>query len=286
MILLTGASGKTGRAVIKALVAKGECVHAFVHRDHQVSAARALGAKEVSVGSLADVAALIRAAAEVQGIYHICPNVSSAEVSYSKAVITAALACGVKRVTFHSVLHPQIEAMPHHWDKLRVEELLLQSGLDVTILQPTSYMQNILGGWQSIMQEGVYRIPYPVETRLSLVDLEDVAEVAALVLSEPGHVGATYELVGTAPLSQVEIAQVLSRTLGRPVCAEAQSLDAWELLARADGIGDYQCNILVKLFRYCGNFGLTGNSNVLRWLLNREPTSLADFAVRSLREAR
>jgi uncharacterized protein YbjT (DUF2867 family) len=285
MILLTGAGGKTGRAVIKALVAKGECVHAFVHRDHQVSAARAIGAKEVSVGSLADVDSLIRAAAGVQGIYHICPNVSPAEVSYGKAVVDAALACGVKRVAFHSVLHPQIEAMPHHWDKLRVEELLLQSGLDVTILQPASYMQNILGGWRSIM-EGVYRIPYPVETRLSLVDLEDVAEVAALVLSELGHVGATYELVGAAPLSQVEIAWVLSQTIGRPVRAEPQSLDTWEARVRADGIGDYECNTLVKMFRYCGDFGMTGNSNLLRWLLKRAPTSLTDFAAKSLREAR
>jgi uncharacterized protein YbjT (DUF2867 family) len=286
MILVTGASGKTGRAVIEALMARGESVHAFVHRDQQILAARALGAKEVSVGSLDDVAALVHAARQVRGIYHICPNVSSAEVAYGHAIIAAATACNVKRLVFHSVLHPQTEAMPHHWDKLRVEELLLQSGLDVTFLQPTSYMQNILGGWQSIMQQGIHRVPYAVESRLSLVDLEDVAEVAARVLSEPGHIGATYELVGTAALSQVEVAEVLSQALERPVRAEALSVDEWEASARKDGIGDYQRDVLIKMFRYCGEFGLTGNSNVLRWLLNRAPTSLIEFATRTRRECR
>ncbi len=67
----------------------------------------------------------------------------------------------------------------------------------MTILQPTAYMQNILAGWRSIVEDGIYRVPYPIDTRISLVDLRDVAEAAARVLTEDGHVGATYELVGT-----------------------------------------------------------------------------------------
>ena len=54
--------------------------------------------------------------------------------------------------------------------------------------------------------DGRYRVPYPVDTKLSLVDLDDVAEAAALVLTEAGHSGASYELVGTTPMSQIEIA--------------------------------------------------------------------------------
>jgi len=280
MILVTGASGKTGTAVIKALLANGEDVHAFVHREQHISAVSALGAKKVSVGSLGDVAALRRAASDARGIYHICPNVSPDEVSYGRAVIVAAREAGVARLVYHSVLHPQIKAMPHHWDKMLVEELLFQSGLDFTILQPTSYMQNILGGWRSITQEGIYRVPYPVETRLSLVHLDDVADVAALVLGEPGHIGATYELVGTPPLSQAEIARTLEQALGRPVRAEAQSIETQEARVRAAGIGDYQRATLLAMFRYCGEFGLAGNANVLGWLLKRRPTSLPEFVAR------
>ena len=88
-------------------------------------------------------------------------------------------------------LHPQIEEMPHHWNKLRVEEMLLRSGLDITILQPTAYMQNSLPEWDRMKRDGIFRVPYPIETRLSLVDLDDVAEVAALALTNAGHSGAT-----------------------------------------------------------------------------------------------
>ena len=168
------------------------------------------GADEIAVGAFEDAAALVAAADGVRAIYHICPNVSPHEIAYARALIAAAKAAGVPRFVYHSVLHPQIEAMPHHWAKLRVEEMLLASGLAVTVLQPTAYMQNLLAGWRSIVEDGVYRVPYPVATRISLVDLRDVAEAAALVLTEDGHVGATYALVGTPALTQTEVAETLS----------------------------------------------------------------------------
>jgi len=278
MILVTGASGKTGTAVINALAARGEAVHAVVHRPEQVAPAIALGARRASAGSMSDASALIQAADGARAIYHICPNVSPHEVAFGRAVVAAATGAGIRRLVFHSVLHPQIEAMPHHWDKLRVEEMLLESGLDVTILQPGAYMQNIMAGWRGILEEGIYRIPYSVETRLSLVDLGDVAEVAASVLASPGHAGATYELVGTTPSSQLEITETLSRVLGRPVRAEAETIAAWEARARTAGMGDHQRRTLIRMFRYYDRHGLTGGTAVLRTLLGRPPRTLAEFA--------
>jgi uncharacterized protein YbjT (DUF2867 family) len=285
MILITGASGKTGRAVVKALTAKGEAVRALVHRDEYAytSAVIEAGAQEVVVGDMRNAEALRRATGGVRAIYHICPNVSPDEQRIGELVIAAARAAGVERFVFHSVLHPQAEKMPHHWQKLRVEESIFESGLPFTILQPTAYMQNILAGWQSIVEDGVFRVPYPVETKLSLVDLEDVAEAAAIVLTEPGHIGATYELVGTPPLSQVEVAEALSQKLGRPVRAETQSIEAWEEGARESGMGDYQRETLIKMFGYYERHGLAGNPNVLGWLLRRPPTTLAAFVERTIK---
>ena len=213
MILVTGAAGKTGKAVVKALAAKGANVRALVRRPEHAEALRALGAADISIGSFDDAGALAHAAAGTRAIYHICPNVSPHEVAYARAVAAAAQAQNVARFVYHSVLHPQIEAMPHHWQKMRTEEMLFAGGFDLTILQPTAYMQNILGAWRGIVAEGVFRVPYPVETRLSLVDLEDVAEAAALVLTTNGHSGATYELVGTSPLSQTEVAAAIGEAL-------------------------------------------------------------------------
>jgi uncharacterized protein YbjT (DUF2867 family) len=281
MILVTAAGGKTGKALINALAAKGQEVRALVRREEQVAGAKALGATEIGVGSMDDPRVLAQAMRGAHAVYHLCPNVSPHELSFAQAAVAAAAGAGIRRFVFHSVLHPQIEAMPHHWAKMRVEEMLLASGMDVTILQPTAYMQNISAGWQSIAGHGVYRVPYPVGTRLSLVDLDDVAEVAALVLVEPGHVGATYELVGTPPLSQAEIAATLSDVLRRPVRAEAEAIEAWDARARVAGMGEYQRATLGRMFRCYEHSGLAGNPNVLRWLLGRAPTTLASFAARA-----
>jgi NAD(P)H dehydrogenase (quinone) len=284
MILVTGAAGKTGMAVIKALAGRRAAVRALVNHADRSDALVAQGAREVAVGAFEDAAALASAADGVRAIYHICPNVSPHETSYAAAVIAAAKAAGVPRFVYHSVLHPQIEAMSHHWAKLRVEEMLLASGLGVSILQPTAYMQNILAGWRSIIEDGVYRVPYPIGTRISLVDLRDVAEAAALVLTEDGHVGATYELVGTPALTQSEVAETLSLAIGRPVRAVDETLEAWDARARAAGMGNHQRETLAAMFRSYAADGLVGNANVLAWLLCRSPTTLAQFAADMLRD--
>jgi NAD(P)H dehydrogenase (quinone) len=282
MILVTGAAGKTGKAVVAALVGKGAAVRALVRNPDHADALLALGATEVSFGSFEDARALGEAAAGVQAIYHISPNVSRDEFAYARAVAAAARTHGVKRFVYHSVLHPQIEAMPHHWQKMRVEEMLFACGFDLTVLQPTAYMQNILGAWRGIA-DGVFRVPYPLDTRLCLVDLQDVGEAAAIVLTQAGHDGATYELVGTEPLSQADVAVLLARALDRDVRAEGEPLSGWEARARAGGLGEHERATLLAMFRYYAEHGLIGNSNALRWLLGRAPTSLAGFFERERR---
>ena len=185
------------------------------------------------------------------------------------------------RMRCGAVLQPQVEAMPHHWSKMRVEEMLCAAQLPFTILQPSAYMQNLLPDWQTITANGVHSVPYPPETRLSLIDLIDLAAVAALVLTEPGHFGATYELCGTPGLTQTQLAESLSRQLNRPVRTETVSLNDWEKAARARGLNDYAVATLLAMFRYYALHGLSGSPNVLRWLLAREPTTLAAFVQRT-----
>jgi len=284
MILVTGASGKTGKAVVTALARAGAPTRALVRRASQIEVLTNLGAHEVMSADMRLTPELRRAVENIRAVYHICPNVNPDEVDIGRGVIAAAKEAGVEHLVLHSVLHPQTEQMPHHWNKLRVEEALFQSGLNFTILQPTAYMQNLLAGWKLITEDGVLRNPYPVETRLSLVDLEDMAEAAAMVLTKRGHTGATYELVSTLPLTQTEVAAILSDALGRPVRAEAEPLEAWAARARTAGLGDYQRATLIRMFQYYERYGLIGNPNMLRWLLGREPTALVEFARRAARK--
>ncbi len=281
MILVTGAAGKTGRAIVRALVRRGAVVDAFVRRDGHTAPLRALGARYIRVGNLDDRAALTVAMRGADAVYHLAPNVSPDEFLFGRTVATVAQDAGAGRLVFHSVLLPRIEAMPHHWEKARVEDMLLASGLKVTVLQPTAYMQNLLQSWPSITRDGVYRVPYSVEARISLVDLDDVAEVAAQVLIEPGHEGSTYELAGTEPLSQIDVAKVLSHALARPVRAESEPVEAWEARARAAGMADYPRDTLAKMFRYYDRHGLAGDPAVLKKLLGRAPTTLGEFVARA-----
>jgi NAD(P)H dehydrogenase (quinone) len=283
VILVSGAAGKTGRAVIRALTAKGETVRALVHRLEQVRMVEGLGAGETIVGDMRVQTTMANATQGVRAIYHICPNMSPDEVTMGLVAIAAARAAGVEQFVYHSVLHPQTEMMPHHWQKLRVEERLFESGLSCTILQPSAYMQNVLVHWDQILNRGIYAVPYATASRLGMVDLEDVAAAAAAVLTEPGHEGATYELAGTEVLSQTEVAAILGQTLGRPVQAQAVPLEVWEQDARAAGLGAYQVETLKKMFRYYELYGFWGNPRVLGWLLGRAPTTLAAFVERSAR---
>src|ERR1700682_4873087 len=261
MILVTGAGGKTGNAVIKALVSRGAPVRALVRSSAHEAALKAIGVSEVVAGEMHDPHGLARAIKGADAIYHICPNVNPLEVTFGRAIIAAATNLGVSRLVYHSVLHPQIEAMPHHWNKLRVEEMLVSSKLDITILQPTAYMQNSLAEWDRMKGDGIYRVPYPVDTRLSLVDLNDVAEAAALVLTDDGPSGATYELAGTPPLSQIEIAETFGQALNKTIRAETETIESWEQRARDAGMNDHSRETLIKTFRAYARDGLKGNPN-------------------------
>jgi len=281
MILVTGAGGKTGRALVKKL-SQVEDVCAYVHREEHVSALKALGAEQVLVGNLQNESEIRTAMQGVGEVYHICPNMSPDEVEIGKLVIEAARESGVEHFVYHSVLHPQTEEMNHHWQKMRVEEMLFESGLPFTILQPAPYMQNLLAGWKSISEEGILRVPYSINATFSFIDLEDLAESAKVALTEPGHKNAIYELAGTAPMSHVEVAGIMSRVLDRDVHAEPEGIQDWKL--RVNGLSEYAMENLIKMFAYYDRWGLAGNPNVLRWLLQREPASLEAFVERVVKE--
>ena len=277
MILVTGAGGKTGKAIIKAL-SREEGICAFVRRQEQSSVMKSLGAEKVIVGDLREETAIRSAMQGVRAVYHVCPNMSPDEAVIGKLVIEEAKRAGVEHFVYHSVLHPQTEKMNHHWQKLRVEETLFESGIPFTILQPAPYLQNLLTSWKSIVEEGVLRVPYSVHAKFSFLDLDDLAEVAKIVLTESGHVNAIYELAGTEPTSHAEVAEVFGRVFGREVRAEKQEIGDWRL--RVGGSSEYALENLARMFEYYDRWGLAGNPNVLTWVLKREPTSLESFVSR------
>jgi len=281
MILITGAGGKTGRALVKTL-SKAESVCALVHRQEQIPVLKSLGAEKIILGDMRDDDAIRFVMQGVRAVYHICPNMIPDEMAIGNLVIGEARKAGVEHFVYHSVLHPQTEKMNHHWQKMRVEEMIIESGLPFTILQPAPYMQNLLAGWKSIVEDGVLRVPYSVKSKFSFVDLENLAEAAKIVLTEPNHKNAIYELAGTLPMSHVEVAETFGRVLNRDVRAERDENGDWRLHAR--GMSEYAIENLVRMFEYYDQWGLVANPNVLSWLLNREPASFEAFIERTIKE--
>ena len=281
MIFLTGAAGKTGRAILKSLKKYGAEVKPLVRSEQQAEEIRSVGNFQSILGDLRHPESFESQLGTIDTFYYICPNVSPDELTIGKELIRIAKKSKVRHFVYHSVLHPQIEAMPHHWLKMRMEEALFESGLDFTILQPCAYMQNILGGWNSI-KNGSYVTPYDISSRLSIVDLDDIAEAAALVMTHPGHENAIYELTGPEPLSQIEVAQRLSQAIGRAVAAVEQSREEWRQNALKNGMVESQVIVLLKMFEYYDKNGLVGNPATLRNLLGRTPTSFSQFLERIL----
>lgn len=280
MILVTGAAGKTGQAAVRNLVAQGAPLRVFVRTAEQARVLLALGAAEAMVGAFAAADDLVRACTGAATIYHICPNMHPDELQIGRNLLAAAQQAGVARFVYHSVLHPQVEAMAHHWQKLRVEELLLQSGLAWAIVQPAAYMQNVLANWPEIAATGVYRVPYAATTRLSMVDLADVAAAVTRILLEPALDYGIYELTCGEALTQDEVAAHLAARLRRSVRCEVVDRAQWATTARTRGMSDYAVATLRAMFTYYEQHGFWGSPFMLTQLLGRPPATFAEFLAR------
>ena len=279
MILLTGAAGKTGTTLLKHLSHGCAKVRSIVRNPAQSDKVTALGSTETIMGDLNDDTLLENAVREIEQIYYIAPNISPDELTIGKKLIQLAKQHHVTRFVYHSVLHPHVEFMPHHWQKMRMEESLFSSGLEFTILQPCAYMQNIIGNWQKILV-GQYIIPYQINAKISIVDLDDIAKVASKVLLEPGYTNAIFELAGPEPLSQIEVASQISQSIHQPVQAIEQSRIEWETAAIAAGMQETQRKVLIKMFEYYDKFDFVGNSSILEFLLGEKPTTFKQFLAR------
>ena len=215
-------------------------------------------------------------------VLHICPPMHPKEDAIARTMIGLAGELLVDRFVLYSVLHPLLADVPHHDRKLQAERALVDSGLNYTILQPGRYMQHLAVIWKAVLAIGVHSMPFSTAARFSLADLSDLAEAAARIMTEPGHEAATYQLAGPDALSQDDCAGILTKVLGRPIRAVAKSLEDFRRDAAAAGMPAERIEVMSKMNAHYDAHGLVGNSNVLRWILAREPTRFAEFVVREL----
>ncbi len=268
MIVVTAAAGQTGTAVVRALRSRGAAVRAVVSRPGPRPVLTALGA-EVAVAELTQPLPWSDVLAGAEALHLIWPNFDPDEAEGARALFGEARRAGVRRVVYHSVLRPQARAMPHHAAKDRAEEALDAAGLAWRVLQPCAYAQNLDDQLPEVAVTGRLRSPWGLRTGQSLVDLADVAEAAAVLLTEDGLDGGTFEAAGPESLTAPRLAELVAARAGREVTAQ-DDVPAGAVPAAYAG----RCRRL--MFDHYRAHGFTGSPRVLTALLGRPPRTYAE----------
>lgn len=282
MILVTAAAGNQAKLLIPKLLARGLPVRASVRSEASAAALRALGVDDVIVGDLADAGVQHAAVRGVTKIYHVGATLSPGERAMGMGLIDAAHTEGVEHFVFSSVLHAIVTDLVQHEIKRDVEEHLLASDLEFTILQPSNYMLPLK--LRPAFTRGVFELSWSLERRQSLVDLDDVTDVAMMALTDSTrHAGATYELVAPGRWTAHELGAVIADITGRPIAVSEIDADtyatAW-LGERDRATAVHELAVLRSISARYSAHDFIGNPNVLTWLLGREPTSFAQFVQR------
>jgi len=269
VIVVTAAGGPTGTAVVRALRARGEPVRAVVATPGPRPELDALCAEVVAADLTGDLSAALTGA---DALYLVWPNFDPREETGAPAVLRAAAHAGVGRLVYHSVLRPQVRAMPHHAAKDRVEEALDAVVADTCarwrVLQPCAYADNLDTAVPVAAETGRLRSAWGLQRAQSLVDLRDVAEAAAVLLTEDGLDSGTFEAAGPDELTAPDVARLVGEHLGREVTAV--DVDP------PDDDGTFARRCLRAMFAEYRAHGFTGSPRVLAALLGRPPRTFAD----------
>jgi uncharacterized protein YbjT (DUF2867 family) len=281
MILIVGASGAVGIPTIRALAKRGADLRALTSNEKSAANLRELGVQDAMVGDFRSDDDVKRAMTGADSVFLVTPRFTEDEAEIGLRTVAAAQAEGVGHFVFSSAFHPQMTKMNHHWTKLLIEEAVIESGLDFTILQPAMFMQNVNVEWPVISEKGIYPRPYSPNRKMALVDTEDLGEAGAIVLTEDGYKGATFELCGSDSLTQAEMADILSGFLGKPIKAIQRDLGEWESWARERGWSEWGIDTYIRMSNHYDAHGYPGgNPLVLRTILGREPGNYRGFAER------
>jgi uncharacterized protein YbjT (DUF2867 family) len=223
--LVTGSTGATGAPTVKFLLEQGHRVKAFVHReDARSQTLKDMGA-QVCVGNLLDLKSLRPAMEGVEGAY-FCYPLSDGLVEAAALFAQAAKEKGVTHIVnmSHKQSRPDArsQATLNHWMS---EQVFTWSGVPTTHLRVTFFAQWMLY-IAPLIREGRYLTPFDADSRFAPIAASDIALVVANILLDPqGHGDKAYPLHGPIEYSHEELAELLSRTLGKDVRYEQVSVE-------------------------------------------------------------
>jgi len=274
MILVTGASGTVGKAVLSE-VARSGAKHKAMYRSAE-EAAKAPARTATVVADFSRKETLAPALRGVESVYLVCSPIPDLPQLESN-MIEASVAAGVKHIVLSSALgagdYPK--SFPS-WHR-KVEDRLRSTAISFTILRPNSFHQNLLTYFApSIRAQGVFYSSMG-KARVSFLDVRDIASVAAKTLTGGEHRGKTYELNGPEALSYAEVADKISKHAGRTVQYVDIPAEAQRKAMLDQGMPVWQVDALLDLQGYYTS-GKGGEvDQLLAKLLGRPPITMDRF---------
>jgi len=274
-ILVSGATGQVGSAVIAALHNADDIVVRAAVRDVKVAPAN--WSRDACVQPVAfdflDPASQDAALADCDSLFLLRPPQLNTDFG---DVIARARAHGVGHIVFLSVQGAESNYLvPHH----RIERRLMSSGVPYTMLRPAYFMQN----FTSTLHEELalrHRIFLPAgNASFTLVDVGDIARVAALVLTHTGtqHHGHAYTLTSAIPLTFAQMAEQLSIGLGKPISYESPGPWGFYRTLRRDGREPGLILVMLLLHMLPRFTGTPPVTNTVAELTGLAPVEFAEF---------
>jgi uncharacterized protein YbjT (DUF2867 family) len=278
-VLVTGATGTVGSEVVKALLRRGAQVRAFIRTQPKPGTFPAT--VETALGDLTDPVSVADAMKGAEGLFLLIGNVAD---EFTQALTAYGLAkkSGLKHVTYLSVFKAdQFPEVPHFAAKSGVEEVIRAGGTPYTILRPGYFVQNERRLKSVLTGPGIYPIPAGNQG-LAAVDVRDIAEAAAISLTEEGHKGKTYDLVSSEMLTGPGATATWSKLLGKKITyAGHGDFDGFEAQLRNAGMPSWIAYDLRVMFQGYVERGLSNTENqTARFaaLLGHEPRTYSSFA--------
>jgi uncharacterized protein YbjT (DUF2867 family) len=244
-ILITGATGNVGSAVLDNLGTTDVGLRALAHDESKARSLRDRGVEAI-VGDFLQPETLSPALEGVGTVLLVTP-IHPEQVTQASNVIKAAKESGndlrIVRLSVHQAFHqaPARNSRQH----AEIEDELASSGLPYTLLRPTTFMQNTLMAARTVASEGRIYQPFK-DGRLGMIDARDIGEVAAKVLAEEGHEGKVYTLTGPAAISFYDVAQALSEVLGKEVSYVPIPLEKAKEAMLDMGLSEWRADVLIE----------------------------------------
>jgi uncharacterized protein YbjT (DUF2867 family) len=280
-VLVIGATGTVGTEVVRTLLQRGAGVRALTRT--QSKASLFPDAVEIAIGDLSDPVSVAEAMKGVDRLFLLI-GAENVPVELSQALTAYGLArkAGLKHVTYVSVYRAdQFLEVPHFANKYAVEEAIRAGGIPYTILRPAYFAQNERRLKPELTGLGVYPIPAGNQG-LAVVDVRDLAEAAAISLTEEGHNGKTYDLVSSEMLRGPDAAATWSRLLGKQIAyAGHGDFDGFETQLRERGLPGwlaYDVRVMYQVFVERGFSNTEHQTARFAVLLGHQPRTYSSFA--------